>query len=489
LAVVACAASGVVAVPAGPAHADPNFWTESSLTLNFGTNFVGDPPLGRPIHFLTGSNPPPTAVVTGGEPVDQQNFSLNYHTCAGKTFMPNSVACEFDWLFHPTSYGDFSTTATIAFDDEVFTVTLIGRGTSCCAIQPTSLAFPDTAVGETSALDVEIDQVSMMAQTPDLSGGAPLDQANFGYSQNCTGALLGSCEFTYEFHPTGAGTWSTTATIHIDGYNAEISMSGTATDITATTTTTAEPNTTTTTPATPTTAPAPTTAATTTEPAAPPAAAATTPATSAPSTTAAFEFAVVAGPLSGDVEGHGEVIAQGVVAFPDGTLLWDHRPLDSVDLPFTFTDTPAMFLASAGSDPLLLRVGDNMTTLALLDPGEATFVPAGDTGELELPAAVDVATAHRITFVAGTGVDSFTPGAGNRDVNLVRAELAPGETLHVTSPFPVFVVVTAGTVVDTTDTSELGTGSATVRDPNVELNNSGGTTATVLVATIGGQVP
>ena len=63
-----------------------------------------------------------------------------------------------------------------------------------------------------------------------LRRGAPNDPVNFGGFQNCAGVPLppgGSCQFTYEFHPTTLGAKSSSTTIGINSENFQITMSGT----------------------------------------------------------------------------------------------------------------------------------------------------------------------------------------------------------------------------------------------------------------------
>src|SRR6185503_7190541 len=67
-------------------------------------------------------------------------------------------------------------------------------------VSPTTLSFPATYVGSTSSLTVTITNGSSTTQTPNFSGGAPNDPANFGGSQNCAGVPLdpgATCQFTY----------------------------------------------------------------------------------------------------------------------------------------------------------------------------------------------------------------------------------------------------------------------------------------------------
>ena len=97
-------------------------------------------------------------------------------------------------------------------------------------VVPVSLEFGPVFVGDGSSINVVIVNASNVAQTPEFSGGAPNDPANFGGSQNCAGVSLppgGSCRFTYVFHPASAGPKSSTTSIGIDAMNYPITMAGT----------------------------------------------------------------------------------------------------------------------------------------------------------------------------------------------------------------------------------------------------------------------
>ena len=100
-------------------------------------------------------------------------------------------------------------------------------------VAPTDVAFPDTAVGDTSSVPVVITNISSTSLTPNYAGGAPNDPTNFGGSQNCAGVALAggqSCQFTYTFTPTAPGPWTSSTTIDIDSESFAISLHGTGTD-------------------------------------------------------------------------------------------------------------------------------------------------------------------------------------------------------------------------------------------------------------------
>ena len=72
------------------------------------------------------------------------------------------------------------------------------------------------------------------------------------------------------------------------------------------------------------------------------------------------------------------MIAQGIVTFPDGAFRWDDQRLGDTSWPHSFVDSPPVFLVANGPDGILVT-GVNGPA-ALLEAGEATFLPAGSTG-------------------------------------------------------------------------------------------------------------
>lgn len=180
-----------------------------------------------------------------------------------------------------------------------------------------------------------------------------------------------------------------------------------------------------------------------------------------------------------------QVIAQGVVEFPAGPFAWDHDVLGPENWPYQFTDAPPAFYAAAGPDAVLMS--GPAAPVALLDTGEAVFLPTGSSGSAAPTVDGAVATARRITFVAASDGATFTPGAGHRDVNLIGGVVAPGDALSLPSSFPALVIVVDGTIIGP-DGHVLESASVTTLD-RVELHNDGDVGARVIVAVIGSPVP
>jgi hypothetical protein len=160
--------------------------------------------------------------------------------------------------------------------------------------------------------------------------------------------------------------------------------------------------------------------------------------------------------------GHAEVIAQGVVTFPDGTFVWDAQHLDGAALPYAFTDSPPMFLVAGDPDGIVVQGSGGL--LAVLYPGEGSYVPAGATGTAIPITSAATASAERITFVGGSGIDTFTPGASQRDVN-------------------------GGDLVDAAGTAGTNAaGTAATLGTTVTLGSDGSTPAVVIAGVLGASL-
>ena len=483
-------AVGVVAGADAPAGAASGDFTVSPTTLSFPDTYVGSTS-SMAVTITNGSATAQTPNFAGGAPNDPSNFGGSQN-CAGVALNPGA-SCQFTYTFEPASAGDHTSATTIGIDGDNFAITMKGHALFPFTVAPTDVAFPDTAVSATSSVPVVITNISSTSLTPSYAGGAPNDPTNFGGSQNCAGVALAgghSCQFTYTFTPTAPGPWMSSTTIDVDGESFAISLHGTGTNTSTTTTSTTTARTTTSTTTTSTT-----TARTTTSTTSPTTATTTatsgssssssTPAGSSGSTPATT--VVVTGGGGPVAHGHAEVIAQGVVAFPDGAFVWDAEHRDGAGLPFVFTSSPPMFLVVGGPDGVLVQGTGGL--LAVLAAGEGTYVPAGSTGSAAVFTAGATSSAERITFVGGSGPGAFTPGAGQRDVNIVRDVVAPGDTFTVSSEFPVLVVVSGGDLVDAAGAAgTIAAGTAATLGTSVALRNDGTVPAVVVAGVLGASL-
>lgn len=138
------------------------------------------------------------------------------------------------------------------------------------------------------------------------------------------------------------------------------------------------------------------------------------------------------------------------------------------------------------SQGAVITSGTDAQPLAHLGAGEATYVPASAT--TSLLAADGIAANYQQLQLAtsGTGVP-FTPGAGVRDVDVLRDVLGPGETLTIadSAAAPTLVVISRGTVTvagDPAGSADLIGGSSGTFDGNLTLVNTGTDQAVVVAA-------
>jgi hypothetical protein len=183
---------------------------------------------------------------------------------------------------------------------------------------------------------------------------------------------------------------------------------------------------------------------------------------------------------------HAQVIASGVVDFPAGQFAWTAAS-DRVDQAGVEVDPQGSQFIVADDGTLLVSNGVLRSALV---PGEAVFDPRSLPATLS---AADTAGAGfwSIVLTGGefeAGPTVLEPGAGARDVNLVRDVLAPGESLTVASTLSEFVLVTAGALTAGDDAATIETGASTTVVGGTALTNAGTEPATVLVVAIGEPV-
>ena len=187
---------------------------------------------------------------------------------------------------------------------------------------------------------------------------------------------------------------------------------------------------------------------------------------------------VPTGPSVSDLH---QVVAQGIVAFAAGEHHWEFTTstvtpavstIDTGNPTFVVSDVPDGVLVGPSGQPPSWRLGG----------GEATFHRDGGT----LDAVAVSPTGGSVILIKpapGAGPDSFTPGEGPRDVDLVRDVLGTNEALLLRSTIAAFVLVTAG-AVDAAG-PPIVVGSPVALSGDVTLINIGTEPAAVLIAVIG----
>ncbi len=208
--------------------ATPNF-SITPTTLDFPTTPVSG--TSAPIDVVVtnlGTTPRLLSSVAGGAAGDA-NFGA-VQACAGVTLNPGA-SCAFSYTFTPQTSGPHVATTSFSINGQSSGTISLSGTTDVFTITPTSLTFPSTAVGATSAgQDVLVTNRSSAPQTLTVSGGAPGDP-NFGVTQDCAGATLAagaSCRFTYTFVPQTPGAHTVTTNFTVNGQDSgAITLAGT----------------------------------------------------------------------------------------------------------------------------------------------------------------------------------------------------------------------------------------------------------------------
>ncbi len=157
--------------------------------------------------------------------------------CQGVTLAQNAT-CAFTYTFTPQTVGAHSATTSFSINGQSSGTISLSGTTQTFTIAPTSLTFPATAVGDTSAgQDVVVTNRSSTSQTLTVAGGAPGDP-NFTGVQDCQGVTLApgaSCVFTYAFVPQAVGAHSATTSFTVNGQSSgAITLTGATPSATAT---------------------------------------------------------------------------------------------------------------------------------------------------------------------------------------------------------------------------------------------------------------
>lgn len=189
-------------------------------------------------------------------------------------------------------------------------------------------------------------------------------------------------------------------------------------------------------------------------------------------------------PDGASVSDHSQVIAQGVVDFSASQFAWAATQEQATQAGDA-VDAPGSQFVLAADGTILVSNGVGQV---LLDPGEATFDPVILAATITATDA-DTATYWAIRLSAGEFEASDTtiePGAGPRDVNLVRDVLAPGQSLSIASENPQFLLVTSGAVAAAG--TDVAAGESTAIVAGSSITNTGSEPAVVVLAVIGAAV-
>jgi hypothetical protein len=195
--------------------------------------------------------------------------------------------------------------------------------------------------------------------------------------------------------------------------------------------------------------------------------------------------------------GHAQVIAQAVLELPDGPLAWEQATVSVSDgatqvpsgdpgfligsyEPVLVGDADDVRTCLEGGEALALRPNDALTAWAVSEgPATLTLLTLG-------PADASQADPERRLS------DAFDSPGGNRDVDLVRDVLMPGELTTVAAgQAPTYVLVTEGAIGLETEDGEielLAAGGRALETGKIVVIGAADGTASFVAAVIGAEV-
>ena len=148
--------------------------------------------------------------------------------CQSATLAPGQT-CHLSYTFTPTQTGPATATSSFTLNGQSASVDLAGLGVKpTLLITPTTIAFGPVKSG-TSAPQQVVTVTNLSYQSLVVSTGGGGVAAPFSLSQDCQGVTLAygqSCHYTYDFHPTSAGKFSTASSGTLNGIPFKIKMSG-----------------------------------------------------------------------------------------------------------------------------------------------------------------------------------------------------------------------------------------------------------------------
>ncbi|WP_348263220.1 choice-of-anchor D domain-containing protein [Telmatobacter sp. DSM 110680] len=212
--------------------------TVTPQTLSFGTMNVGSASAVQSVLLQSDGTTTisfASIAITGANPAD---FSIASNTCGSS--LTGSSNCTIGIAFNPTAAG--SRTATLVITDSAsgspHQVALSGTGnvpvTGSVTVSPTSIAFPDTSDGTSSAAQT-VTLSNSSASTVSLGpvGLSGPNAGDFVIASNACGANLAAaanCTIGVQFKPTSSGSRTATLGVSANGTSLQVSLSGTGTN-------------------------------------------------------------------------------------------------------------------------------------------------------------------------------------------------------------------------------------------------------------------
>lgn len=226
---IALAVGALLAVPTA-AEAAPGDFIVALSSFAFPLTTVGDTsaPINITITNVSAGTLPVGLANTAPAPSSEFGVSTTCPVSLG-----SGASCVVQYVFHPTSPGPVSGTASPQVDGTTYPVLLSGTGIAAFTVTLSTFTFSSTPVGDTSApIDITITNVTAAAHAVGLANTAPAPSSEFGVSTTCPPSLGSgaSCTVGYVFHPTSLGLKSGTASPQVDGTTYPIVLSGTGFD-------------------------------------------------------------------------------------------------------------------------------------------------------------------------------------------------------------------------------------------------------------------
>ena len=207
-------------------------------TLSFGMANVGS---ASAVQSVTLQSDGTTTISIASVTISGTNsgdFSIASNSCGSS--LSGSGGCSIGLLFNPTAAG--SRTAMLTISDSAsgspHQVTLSGTGnvaaTGTVTVNPTSISFPDTVDGSSSAAQtVTFSNSSSTAASLSAAGLSGANAGDFQIASNSCGASLAaaaSCTISVVFKPTSSGSRTATLGLTANGTSLLVSLSGMGTD-------------------------------------------------------------------------------------------------------------------------------------------------------------------------------------------------------------------------------------------------------------------
>jgi Glycosyl hydrolases family 39 len=212
----------------GTGTAVPSGITFSPTSLSWGNTSVGQGSTSKVVTLANSSG----AALTIASIAVGSDYVINSKTCPlSPSTLANGSSCTITVSFRPLAQGLRSDVITVT-DDNASSPQLLpisGTGVIGAALfSPTSLSFPSTVVGSSSAVQTA---TFTNEQATSLSISSIATTASFTQSNDCPATLAAgaSCNFSLTFAPVSTGTISGTANVNYGSGILSLYLSGTAT--------------------------------------------------------------------------------------------------------------------------------------------------------------------------------------------------------------------------------------------------------------------